>query len=115
MEYKGYKNLIVWQKAVELVQAVYELTSYYPKSEQFGIIAQMRSAAISIPSNIAEGSRRISKKDFKRFLKISFGSGAELETLLGIAKTLPFSNGLNYTKTDNLLDEVMRILNRLAR
>lgn len=73
----------------------------------------MRRSAISIPSNIAEGRRRSSKKDFRQFLIISFGSGAELETQIEIAKRLPFSQNLDYLKVDSLLNEVMRILNRM--
>jgi four helix bundle protein len=109
----GYKDLIVWQKSMDLVVLIYELTENYPKSEMYGLTSQSRRCAVSIPSNIAEGRRRGSRKDFRHFITISFGSGSELETQIEIAKRLPFSKGLDFTKVDNLLDEVMRMLNKL--
>lgn len=87
---QSYKDLLVWQKALELVVLIYDLTSQFPKEELYGLAAQMRRSAVSIPSNIAEGSRRGTKKDFRQFLLIAFGSGAELES-----------------------QEVMRMLNKL--
>lgn len=98
---------------MELVVAIYGLTERFPKSEMYGLTAQMRRAAVSIPSNIAEGKRRGSSKEFRHFLLNAFGSGGELETQIEIAKHLPFGKDLNYTKTDKLLNEVMRMLNRL--
>src|SRR3989344_9605046 len=86
----SYKDLIVWQKAMLLVEEVYKLTSQFPQSELYELSAQMRSSAASIPSNIAEGRKLGSKKEFRKFLRISFGSGAELETQIEIAKRLPF-------------------------
>lgn len=109
----SYKDLIVWQRAIELVVAVYELTDKFPKTEIYGLISQMRRAAISIPSNIAEGRRRGSRKDFRQFLIIAYGSGAELETQIEISKRLNFSKNLNYTKVDNLLVETMKMLNKM--
>ncbi len=79
----------------------------------YGLTSQMRRSAISIPSNIAEGSRKGSKKDFKNFLHHAFGSGAELETQIEIAKILPAHKGLKYEKVDGLLNEAMRMLNKL--
>ncbi|MFA6183761.1 MAG: four helix bundle protein [Parcubacteria group bacterium] len=80
----SYRDLIVWQKAMELVTEIYKLTDKFPKEEIYGIVSQMRRCAISIPSNIAEGRRRDGKKDFRRFLIIAYGSGAELETQIEI-------------------------------
>lgn len=108
---RNYKNLVVWQKGIELVVEVYTLTEQFPKSEIFGLSSQMRRCSVSILSNIAEGSKRGSPKDFRQFLLIAFGSGAELETQVEIAKRLVFSKTLNFSKIDNLLNEVMRILN----
>lgn len=108
-----YKDLIVWKKSVELVVAIYDLTDNFPKSEMYGLTSQMRRAAISIPSNIAEGRRRGSRKDFRHFLLNAFGSGAELETQIEISKLISFGQKLNYKKVDELLDEVMRMLNRM--
>lgn len=109
----SYKDLIVWQKSIDLVVAVYELTEQYPKSEIYGLMSQTRRSAISIPSNIAEGRRRGSRKDFRQFLIVAYGSGAELETQIEIAKRLAFGKSLNYTKVNNLLSEVMRMLNKI--
>ncbi len=109
----SYKDLVVWQKAVELVVEVYKLTELFPKTEIYGLASQMRRAAISIPSNIAEGRRRGGKKEFKNFLLISYASGAELETQVIIAKKLSFTNISNYSAVDKLLNEVMRMLNKI--
>ncbi len=76
----SYKDLIVWQRSMELVTAIYKLTETFPRAEVFGLTSQMRRAAVSIPSNIAEGRRQSSKRDFRQFLVIAFGSGSELET-----------------------------------
>ncbi|NQV88109.1 MAG: four helix bundle protein [Parcubacteria group bacterium] len=110
---RGYKDLIVWKKSIELVVFLYELTNKLPKAETYGIISQMQRSAVSIPSNIAEGSRRKSKKDFEHFLTMAFGSGSELETQIEIIKRLPFGSNLNYSKIDIILDEVMRMLNKM--
>jgi len=109
-----YKDLIVWQRAMELVVTIYELTEVFPKTEQYGLISQMRRCAVSIPSNIAEGRRRGTIKDYRQFLIISYGSGAELETQIEIAKRLPFGKNLDYSRVDNLLNEVMRMLNKMT-
>ena len=76
----NHKNLTVWKTAIELLVSTYELTSQMPKSEQFGFVSQMNRAALSIPSNIAEGAARSSTKDYIRFLYQSLGSASELET-----------------------------------
>lgn len=109
----SYKDLIVWQKSIELVVAVYELTEQYPKSELYGLTSQMRRASISIPSNIAEGRKRGTRKDFRQFLVIAYSSGAELETQIEITKKLPFGRNLYYSKVDGLLLEIMKMLNKM--
>lgn len=76
----GYKDLIVWQKSMDVVTCVYECVLKFPNEEVYGLTSQIKRSAVSIPSNIAEGNRRTSDKDTKRFLTIAFGSGAELET-----------------------------------
>ncbi|MDF1613084.1 four helix bundle protein [Stygiobacter electus] len=85
---KSHKDLVVWQKSIELVTDIYSLTKDYPKEELFGLSSQMRRAAISIPSNIAEGSARNYNKEFIQFLYVSLGSCAELETQLIISMNL---------------------------
>ena len=106
---------MVWQKSMDLVERVYELTGTFPKQEQFGLVSQMRRCAISIPSNIAEGSRRGSDKDFSRFLLIAFGSGAELETQFKITRRLHFASDSGIEETEVLLDEIMKMLNALQK
>jgi four helix bundle protein len=110
----SYKDLIVWQKAMDLVIEIYSLTESFPKSELYGLVSQMRRAAVSIPSNIAEGRRGGSKKEFHQFVVIAFGSGAELETQIEISKRLPFGKLSNFSKAEVLLNEVMKMLNRLV-
>src|SRR3989344_4678329 len=84
-----YRELTVWQKSMDLVVAVYRYTQTFPESERYGLTSQMRRAAVSIPSNIAEGGRRRGK-DTVHFLKISFGSASELDTQLEIGRRLNF-------------------------
>jgi four helix bundle protein len=110
---KTYKDLTVWQKSIELVIAIYKLTDEFPKEEIYGLTSQIKRAAISIPSNIAEGKMRGGNVEFKRFMYIAFASGAELETQLIIAKKLPKIAKLDYNKVDSLLEEVMKMLNKL--
>lgn len=107
----SYKELVVWQRSIELVVTIYELTEKFPKEELYGLISQIRRSAVSIPSNIAEGRYRGTKNDYLHFLKIAYGSGAELETQLEISKRLSKTRLLNYNKVDSLLDETMRMLN----
>lgn len=79
---RSYKDLIVWQKSVKLVSAIYQLTRKFPRFEQFGLASQMQRAAVSIPANIAEGYGRNTKNEYANFLRIAHGSLTELETLL---------------------------------
>jgi four helix bundle protein len=109
----SYRDLHVWQKGIDLVVAVYEITLSLPKEERYGLASQMQRAALSIPANIAEGRRRGTRKDYLHFLTIAYGSGAELETFFVILKRLPFGNGLDMSRAEALLDDVMRMLNRL--
>ena len=96
---------------MDLVIDVYGLTRAFPKDEQFALIVQLKKSAVSIPSNIAEGSRRMSKTDFRRFLLIAFGSGAELETQLEISLRLSFMKAEEYEVTIDKLNEIMKMLN----
>ena len=85
----NFRNLKIWQRAMKLVIAIYNLTRMLPKEEKFGLKSQMTRAAISIPSNIAEGSSRSSPKEFKHFLEMSLGSAFELETQKQSLRTFP--------------------------
>lgn len=113
MQISSYKDLIVWQKSVELVVKIYQLTNKFPKSELFGLTNQMRRAAISIASNIAEGRCRGTKKDYTQFLRISLGSGAELETQIIISKRLNYITEIDIKESEQLLCEIMKMLNTM--
>lgn len=114
MNLGDHRELIVWQKAMEIVVGIYRLTKTFPAEERYGLTSQMRRAAISIPSNIAEGRRRNSENDYQRFLTIAFGSGAELETQLEIAERLCFGDRFILDEQKALLFEVMRMLNKMT-
>lgn len=113
MSVENYKSLIVWQRAMEVALLAYELTEQFPKQELFGLTSQIRRAAVSIPSNIAEGKCRSGPKEFAHFLKIAFASGAELETQIMIVKKLHFGKNLSCSKIEVALGETMRMLNTL--
>lgn len=113
MEIKSYKDLIVWQKSIELVTLIYQITEKFPKEEMYGLTSQVRRSAVSIPSNIAEGKCRGTKKDYCQFLHIALGSGAELETQLIISNSLGYSPENDINKLMELLIEVMKMLNKL--
>ena len=112
---KSYKELIVWQRAIELVREVYTLTEMFPKSENYGIVSQMRRASVGIPSVIAEGYGRKSPKEYRQFYAIAFGSALELETQIIISKMLKFAHEDVFVKVDSLLLEVLRMLNKMMR
>ena len=112
-EINSYKDLIVWEKSMKLVKSVYEITANFPKEEIYGLSSQMKRSAVSIPSNIAEGKRRGTRKDYRQFLIIAYGSGAELETQIEIAKMLALGKNANYDTIDKALEEVMKMLNKL--
>ena len=106
-----HKDLIVWQKAMELVLEVYKATKTYPREELFGLASQMRRAVVSIPSNIAEGYGRIHTHETERFLSIALGSACELETQLIL------SNDLGYISTElaqQLCDKTQSIIRMLT-
>ena len=108
MSTKTHKDLDVWKLSIQLVKDIYKLTSEFLSEEKFGLISQIRSAAISVPSNIAEGAARNSNKDYVRFLYISLGSLSEVETQLIIAKELNFSRG-----ADRILNQLELIRPKL--
>ena len=110
MATKSFKELLVWQKARDLAVLIYKLTDNFPKSELYGLTNQMRRAAVSISSNIAESYNRFHAKEKHQFISIAFGSGSELESQIEIAKSLFPS--LNYKETEACLLEVMKLLNK---
>src|SRR3989344_1481591 len=108
METQSYKDLIVWQRGIELVKEIYRLTEEFPKSELFGLVSQMRRSAVSIPSNIAEGYKRKNLGEYIQFLSIADGSAAELETQIIISKALYKS--IDSSKAEALIEEVQKML-----
>jgi four helix bundle protein len=113
MYIKTYKELIVWQKSIQLVKEVYLLTKVFPDSELYGITSQMRRASVSIPSNIAEGYGRKSSKSYAQFYTIAFGSALELETQIIIAKELKLATEIKFKNAEMLLEEVCKMLNSM--
>jgi four helix bundle protein len=110
---RSYRDLVAWQKAVELVTEIYRLTHAFPKEEMFGLMSQMRRAAVSIPSNIAEGHGRLSRKEYIYFLGNARGSLAELETQIIIARNLGFLEEAVMNRVLDQAGELGRILNGL--
>jgi len=113
MSLKFYKDLVAWQKAMDLITEIYRVTRKFPKDELFGLTSQLRRAAVSIPSNIAEGQGHLSKGDFRRFLGHARGSLSELETQILIAQNLNYLNKDEANQFLDLIAEVGRILNGL--
>ena len=109
----NYKDLIVWQKAVELVTEIYRATQRFPKEEMYGLTSQMRRAAVSVPSNIAEGQSRLTKGEFRQALGIAKGSLMELETQLAISQNLGYLTPAETQPLQERLNEVARLLNGL--
>lgn len=106
-----FKNLIVWQKSIELAKIVYAITKDFPKSETYGLANQLQKCAVSIASNIAEGHSRNGTREFIQFLGIAYGSCSELETQLIIAKSVYIN--INYIKAESILLEVQKMLGTL--
>ncbi|MEZ0208780.1 MAG: four helix bundle protein [Candidatus Paceibacterota bacterium] len=109
----SHKDLIVWQKSYKLSLLIYSITKKFPKDEIFGLVSQMRRAAVSIPSNIAEGNTRFSSKDNAQFMRIAYGSAAELDTQLSLSKDLKYFSEKEYTEAIDLLTEVMKMLYKM--
>lgn len=104
---------MVWQKSLDLVREIYAATGNLPQAEIYGLVSQMRRAAVSIPSNIAEGYRRKNLKEYIQFLYISYGSSAELETQLLISKDI--YPRIDFSKSESVLNEVQKMLNVVIR
>src|ERR1035437_8605195 len=104
-----HKDLNVWKKSMNLVILTYRLTNQFPKEELFGLASQMRRAAVSIPSNIAEGHGRNSDKELIRFLFISLGSASELETHILLSNKLDFLKEDSFNQLNELNNEIIKI------
>jgi len=111
----GYQSLKVWQLGMRITRQVYELTSRFPADEKFGLVSQIRRCAVSVPSNIAEGHSRESRKELARFVSIAQGSIAELETQLILARDLGFGDPDKISEVQELVCEEGRMLSGLRR
>lgn len=112
MSSKSYKDLAVWQKSKQLVLIIYQLTNDFPPNEQYGLTSQMRRAAVSIPSNIAEGCHRQHPKDKQQFYVIAYGSAGELDSQLSIAHELFPHHDMQEAQA--VIVEVLKMLNALT-
>ena len=112
---QGYRELVAWQKGMELVTAVYQATSAWPREEQFGLTTQVRRAAVAIPSNLAEGHGRTGSREFAHHVSIAFGSLCELETQLLIADQLGYATSEATADLTALVAHIRRLLLGLLR
>lgn len=108
MKISSYKDLTVWQKSMDLVKEIYKITKELPRSEIYGLSSQMQRAAVAIPSNIAEGSKRNHKLEYIQFLSIANGSAAELETQINLIKSI--YPQIDTQKAESLLNEILKML-----
>ncbi len=115
MAIRNYRDLIAWQKAMDLVEGVYRISKRFPASERFGLLSQIRRAAVSIPSNIAEGQGRGATREFGQFLKIAYGSLREVETQLMISQRLGYAEESDVNKLLDVSAEVGRLINGLMK
>ena len=109
---KNYKELIIWQRGIEIVRKIYLIAKQFPKEEKFGIVPQITRAAVSIPANIAEGSSRNSDRDYARFLQISLGSAFEVQTYFIIAKEMKWTKGESIVEVELLVEEEIKMIHR---
>ncbi|EMR04726.1 four helix bundle protein [Cesiribacter andamanensis] len=115
MKNHNFRNLKVWQQSIELVVDVYKHSKHFPKEEMFGLTSQIRRSAVSVPSNIAEGSAKSSEKDFARYLEISMGSSYEVETQLIIANRLSMLPSKEFDQMIDDIHEVQRMIAGLSK
>lgn len=115
MSKRSFKDLVVWQRAVDLVPKVYQLLRLFPKEETYSLCDQIRRAAVSIPANIAEGQARHHPKEFLQHLRIAKGSLAELETLLVVAHRLNYINAAQLAEVEHEMEYVAKPLHGLIQ
>lgn len=106
---KNFKELIIWQKGIEIVKKVYKTSGKFPSQEKYGIISQMTRAAVSISANIAEGSSRNSDKDYARFLQLALGSAFELQTYLVIVREMEWASSEELLQIESMLEEEIKM------
>jgi four helix bundle protein len=107
---QSFRDLVVWQRSIELATAIYRLTGGFPKEETYGLTSQLRRSAVSVPSNIAEGQGGLTTGEFRQFLSIARGSNCELQTQLEIARTLNFGDSKLIAQADDLSHEVGKMI-----
>lgn len=112
---QNYQDLVVWQKGIQLAKLIYQITRSFPYEEKFGLIAQMQRAAVSIPSNVAEGQARRTTGEFIQFISHAEGSVAELNTQLILATELHFCSASDGRSSSELIEHLRRMLNGLRR
>src|SRR5690242_16115347 len=112
---RSYKDLLVWQKGITLAKLIYNLTGSFPSEEKFGLVAQMRRAAVSIPSNVAEGQARHTTGEFIQFISHAEGSAAELDTQLTVCVEVGFCTAEETSTGSDLVLEIRKMLNALRR
>jgi four helix bundle protein len=112
---ESFKDIVAWQRAVEMTVEIYKLTSQFPDSERFGLTNQLRRASVSVPSNIAEGYGRSTKGEYLLFLGHARGSNSEVETQLTIAKALGFGAVPSHEKAGQLCSEVGRLIGSMMK
>jgi four helix bundle protein len=112
---QSYRDLLVWRKSMALAKVIYKLTATFPSEEKFGLVSQMRRAAVSVPSNIAEGQARNTTGEFVLFISHAEGSLAELDTQLTLAVDLGFLASAKVESSFNSIEELRRMLNGLRR
>ncbi|MGD1042394.1 MAG: four helix bundle protein [Sedimentisphaerales bacterium] len=115
MGIKTFRDLTIWQKSIELVIEIYSVIKEFPKEETYGLVSQMRRAAVSIPSNTAEGFRRFHNKEYKQFLYVSAGSCGELETQITIARKLDYIDEEQESVLLEKLDHIGRMISSLIK
>ncbi len=107
---RNYKDLIIWQRSMDLAVQCYRATESFPRSERFGLTSQIQRSAVSMPSNIAEGCGRDTPRDFANFLRYAYGSGCELETQVEIALMLEYGNQRQLAALRDMTDEIRRMI-----
>ena len=113
MNIQNYKDLIVWQKAMDLAEEIHRLSKTFPREELYGLTSQIRRAAVSVPSNIAEGHARQSTAEFRNFLSIALGSLAEVDTQQLLAQRFEYLTPEQATKAAQLMEEIAKMLHSL--
>ncbi|HTI64928.1 MAG TPA: four helix bundle protein [Gemmatimonadaceae bacterium] len=111
----SFRELTVWQFAMDLAVEIYAVSGRFPRDERFGLTAQLRRAAVSVAANIAEGNARHSRAEYRHFVSVAHGSVAEIETELSLAERLRFAEGDELSKVRALSDSISRMLTNLRR